>query len=62
MKTPINQTPSECMHCNADGIHCDKHYEPAGENTWVYPCHIKEFPYPYYQPKEKKDNESKRHP
>ena len=54
-----NQTPSECKHCNADGIHCDKHNEPAGENMWVYPCYIKEFPCPDYEPKEKKDNENK---
>lgn len=53
--TPTKQTPSECKHCNADGIHCDKHNEPAGENTWVYPCHIKEFPCPDYEHKEKKD-------
>lgn len=50
-----NQAPSECKHCNADGIHCDKHYESAGENIWVYPCHIKEFACPDYEPKEKKD-------
>lgn len=54
--TKTKQTPSECKHCNADGIHCDKHCEPVGENTWIYPCHIKEFPCPDYEPKEKKDD------
>lgn len=57
-KMENNQTPSECKHCNADGIHCDKHNEPAGENMRVYPCYIKEFPCPDYEPKEKNDNDS----
>lgn len=48
---PTEQRPSECKHCNADGIHCDKHFEPAGENVWVYPCHLQEFPCPDFAQK-----------
>lgn len=43
--------PHECKHCNADGVHCDKTREPAGEYTWVYPCHLLEFPCPDFTPK-----------
>jgi hypothetical protein len=47
------QKPRECKHCNADGVHCDKTAEPAGEYTWVYPCHILEYPCPDFTPKTK---------
>lgn len=43
--------PHECKHCNPDGVHCDKTAEPAGEHTWVYPCHILEYPCPDFTPK-----------
>ena len=48
---PTSHYPHECKHCNADGVHCDKRTEIAGEYTWVYPCHILEYPCPYFTPK-----------
>ena len=62
MKTQLDrpQKPRECKYCNVDGVHCDKHYEPAGENTWVYPCHIKEFDCPDFTPKTKEKDGSNR--
>lgn len=52
IKTMTPTAPKECAHCNADGVHCDKHIERAGENVWVYPCHINEYPCPDFTPKE----------
>lgn len=57
-KTPTNQTPSQCkLHRRVKGNHkCIK--------TWqgciLYGMHNNYCP--SYEPKEKKDNESKRHP